>query len=216
MIRYLCHTMFNTAHCLRCIWYMHVSGVGARGSVVGWGTMLQAERSPVQIPMRSLDFFNWPNPSSCTMALGLTQPLTGMSSRNRPGGQGRPASGADNLTTICEPTVLKMWQPQHLTTLWGFMACYRDSFTFLGFGSWLYSHLHQMIGCHYNNRLIITVLIFSVHQFFKRKRVGLCVCVHFMYISAHPPISTFEPVHQRPWKWYKCYATGSHPNTIYH
>jgi hypothetical protein len=29
---------------------------GARGSVVGWGTMLQAGRSRVRFPMRSLDF----------------------------------------------------------------------------------------------------------------------------------------------------------------
>jgi hypothetical protein len=29
---------------------------GARGSVIGWGTMLQAERSRVRFPMRSLDF----------------------------------------------------------------------------------------------------------------------------------------------------------------
>jgi hypothetical protein len=27
-----------------------------------------------------------------------------------------------------------MWGPQHLTTLWGFMACYRDSFTFTFYG----------------------------------------------------------------------------------
>jgi hypothetical protein len=47
------------------------------------GTMLQAGRSRVQVPMRSLDFFcNWPNPSSRTMALGSTQPLTEMSTRN--------------------------------------------------------------------------------------------------------------------------------------
>jgi hypothetical protein len=31
-------------------------GVGARGSVVGRGTMLQVERSPVKFPMRSLNF----------------------------------------------------------------------------------------------------------------------------------------------------------------
>jgi hypothetical protein len=55
------------------------SSRGARGSVVGWGAMLQAERSRVQVPMRSLDFFNWPNPSNRTMALGSTQPLTEMS-----------------------------------------------------------------------------------------------------------------------------------------
>jgi hypothetical protein len=49
--------------------------------------------------------FNWPNPSSCIMALGSTQPLTEMSTRNHPGGKGRPARGADNLTAICEPIV---------------------------------------------------------------------------------------------------------------
>jgi hypothetical protein len=32
-----------------------------------------------------IGFFNGPNPSSCTMALGSTQPLTGMSIRNLPG-----------------------------------------------------------------------------------------------------------------------------------
>jgi hypothetical protein len=31
-------------------------------------------------------FFNWPNPSSRTMALGSTQPLTEMSTRKIPGG----------------------------------------------------------------------------------------------------------------------------------
>jgi hypothetical protein len=34
-----------------------------------------------------VDFFNLPNPSSHTMALGSTQPLTEMSTRNLPGGQ---------------------------------------------------------------------------------------------------------------------------------
>jgi hypothetical protein len=48
--------------------------------------MLQAERSRVQFPMRSLDFFNLPNPSSLIMALDLTQPLAEMSTRNFPGG----------------------------------------------------------------------------------------------------------------------------------
>jgi hypothetical protein len=49
-----------------------------------------------------VDFFNLPNPSSRTMALGLTQPLTEMSTRNIPGGKGRPVRKADNLTAICE------------------------------------------------------------------------------------------------------------------
>jgi hypothetical protein len=37
------------------------------------------------------------------MALGSTQPVTEMSTRNFPGGKGRPARRADKLTAICEP-----------------------------------------------------------------------------------------------------------------
>jgi hypothetical protein len=50
-----------------------------------------------------VDFFNLLNPSSRTMALGSTQNLTEMSTRNLPGGKGRPAHKTDNLTAICEP-----------------------------------------------------------------------------------------------------------------
>jgi hypothetical protein len=50
-------------------------------------------------------FFNWPNPSSRTMALGWTLPLTEMSTRNLPGGKGWLARKADSLTAICEPVV---------------------------------------------------------------------------------------------------------------
>jgi hypothetical protein len=99
--------------------------MGTRGSAVGWGTMLEAGRSRVRVPMRSLDFFNLPN-----MALGSTRPLTEMSTRNIHGGKGRPARKADNLTAFCEPIVYKMWEPRRLTTLWASTACYRDSFTF--------------------------------------------------------------------------------------
>jgi hypothetical protein len=61
--------------------------------------MLQAETSRFQFPMRSLDFFNWPNPSSRTMALGSTQPLTEMSTRNLPGGGGVKGGRRVRLTT---------------------------------------------------------------------------------------------------------------------
>jgi hypothetical protein len=43
--------------------------------------------------------------SSRTMALGSTQSLTEMSTRNLPGDNGRLARKADNLTAICEPIV---------------------------------------------------------------------------------------------------------------
>jgi hypothetical protein len=64
------------------------------------------------------------------MALGSTQPLTEMSTKNLPRGKERPARKAD-LTAICELTVQKMWEPRRLTILWPSTACYRDSFTFL-------------------------------------------------------------------------------------
>jgi hypothetical protein len=49
------------------------------------------------------------------MALGLTQPLTEMSTRNLPGSKGHLAHKADNLTAICDLIVYKMWEPQPLT-----------------------------------------------------------------------------------------------------
>jgi hypothetical protein len=61
--------------------------------------MLLAGRSRVQFSNRSLDFsidLNFP------AALGSTQPLTEMSTRNLPGAKGWPACKADNLATICE------------------------------------------------------------------------------------------------------------------
>jgi hypothetical protein len=60
------------------------------------------------------------------MALGSTQPLTEISTRNLPEGQGRPARKAD-LTAICEPIVWKMWELRRLKTLWASTACYRAS-----------------------------------------------------------------------------------------
>jgi hypothetical protein len=70
-------------------------------------------------------FSDLPNPSSCTMALGSTQPLTETSTRNiSGGGKGQLAHKADNLTAICEPIV---WRK--CGSLDVFTACYRDSFT---------------------------------------------------------------------------------------
>jgi hypothetical protein len=48
------------------------------------------------------------------MALGSTQPLTELGTRNLPGGKGWPTLNGDNLVTddlaaICEPITCKMW-----------------------------------------------------------------------------------------------------------
>jgi hypothetical protein len=56
-------------------------------------------------PDEATGFFNRPNPSSRTMALGSTRPLTEMSTGIFLGGKGRSARETDNLTAICEPTV---------------------------------------------------------------------------------------------------------------
>jgi hypothetical protein len=66
--------------------------------------MLQAGRSPVGVPDEVV-FFILPNSSSRTMVLGLTLPLTKISTRNLPGGKKQPACRSDNLATICEPNV---------------------------------------------------------------------------------------------------------------
>jgi hypothetical protein len=64
--------------------------------------MLQARRSRVRFLMRSLNSLNLPNPSSGTMTLGSTQPITEMSTRNLRGGKDRRARKSDNFTAICE------------------------------------------------------------------------------------------------------------------
>jgi hypothetical protein len=97
-----------------------------------------------------IGFINSPNPSSRTTALGSTQPPTEMSTKNLPGGKGRPARKADNLTAICKPIVKKMWEPRRLTAIWAFTTCYRDSFTFTQnrstfFHSWLLTHTFKQM-----------------------------------------------------------------------
>jgi hypothetical protein len=99
-------------------------------SLLGGGTNATRRKVSGSIP-DVIGFFNWPNPSSRTRPLGSTQPLTAMSTRNLPGGKGRPVHKADKFIVICESTVQKMWEPRRLTTLWASTACYKDSFTFL-------------------------------------------------------------------------------------
>jgi hypothetical protein len=64
---------------------------GASDSVVSCGTMLQPGRSRVRFPMKSLDF---PIDLILPVTLwpwGRLSLLTGMSTRNLPGGKGWPA-----------------------------------------------------------------------------------------------------------------------------
>jgi hypothetical protein len=68
--------------------------------------------------MKSFDFlFNVSNPSSRTIAMGFTQPLTEMSTRDVTEGKGRPARNADNLTAVYEPIVWKWWNSRYLNLM---------------------------------------------------------------------------------------------------
>jgi hypothetical protein len=46
------------------------------------------------------------------------------------GSRARLVRRADNLTTICEPVLWTVWDPQHLMTQYAPMASYGDSLTF--------------------------------------------------------------------------------------
>ena len=89
----------------------------ARGGAAGWGNALQAGRSRVRFPIVSLQFFV---DIILPDALGLTQPLTEMSTRNISWGVKRPVRRADNLTTfICRVSwnlgATTSWSPRGLS-----------------------------------------------------------------------------------------------------
>jgi hypothetical protein len=88
--------------------------------------MLQAGRSPVQVPNEVHFFFNLFNPSSRTIALGSTQPLTKMSTRNLGVKSGRRVG----LTTL-PPSVCRMSENVGASTSRnpkGLHGLYRDNF----------------------------------------------------------------------------------------
>jgi hypothetical protein len=58
-----------------------------------------------------VELFNLPNSSSRTMALGSTQPLKEMITRNLPGVKERTERKADKLTAICKPIPLLLPYP---------------------------------------------------------------------------------------------------------
>jgi hypothetical protein len=69
--------------------------------------MLQGGRSPFRVPDEEDLFFNLPNPSSRTMALGSTQLLKKATTTNE--GKWPPARKADSLTAICEPIIYRKY-----------------------------------------------------------------------------------------------------------
>jgi len=143
----------------------------ARGSAVGWGTALQVGRSRVRFPMVSLEFFHWHNPSGRTMALGLTQPLTEMSTRNISwGGKGGRCVRLTNLTTfMCRLSwnlgASNSWNPQGLsrpvmgllyllTSISGHCSCIRNLRTLHAMAT--LTHLSRIPGPIKTNSMALT------------------------------------------------------------
>jgi hypothetical protein len=84
----------------RCWWRSWLRHCATRRKVAG------------SIPDDVTGIFHWHNPSGRTMALGLTQPLTEMSTRNISwGGEGGRCTGLTTLPPSCADC-LEIWDPQ--------------------------------------------------------------------------------------------------------
>jgi hypothetical protein len=91
------------------------------GSAVSWGTALQAEWSRV-----SFQIFHCLNPSGRTIALGLTQLLTGTCTRNIPWGIKAAGAYGWQPCHFHVPIVWKSWKPPGAPTV--YLDQYIDSF----------------------------------------------------------------------------------------
>jgi hypothetical protein len=85
-------------------YYIKSEWRGARGSVVGWGTMLRTGRSPVQVPDK-VDFFQSFQPH---YGPGVDSASNRNEYRESSWGVKSDRRRADNLTAICEPIVYKI------------------------------------------------------------------------------------------------------------
>jgi hypothetical protein len=99
------------------------------GDAVGWGTALQAGRSLVRFTMLSLEFFI--NINGSTMALGLTQPLTEVSTGNISWGIKAASMYGWQLYHHYVPTVLKSGSLKLLDFAGPFQACTRIALPFI-------------------------------------------------------------------------------------
>jgi len=80
------------------------------------------------IPDGFIGIFHWLNPSSHTMALGSTQPLTEMSTRSISWGGGGKGSRCIGLTTLPPSCAerLEIWEPWPPGTLRAYSGKYQD------------------------------------------------------------------------------------------
>ena len=111
----------------------------------------------------SIRIFHLHNPSGRTMALGLTQPLTEMSTRNTSWGvKGGRCVGLTTLPPSCADCP-EIWEPQTSGTLRVCLGLQWDCFTFLSLilKFWQWADFHETLyeryttrGLHFLNSLI--------------------------------------------------------------
>ena len=107
--------------------YLHIS----RPGLAQWLRRCATSRTvPGSIPGGVTGFFSDISPSDRSIALGLTQPLVNMSTRNIPGGKGDRCvrlTTSPPLRAECH----EIWEPKPPGTLWVTPGLLRDSFTYI-------------------------------------------------------------------------------------
>jgi hypothetical protein len=95
-----------------------------------WKHCATNQKVPASIPDGVVRIFHWHNPSGRTMALGLTEPLTQMSTRNISWGRGKGGwcVGLTTLPPSCADC-LEILVPQPPGTLRACPGQYKDCFT---------------------------------------------------------------------------------------
>jgi hypothetical protein len=78
-------TLFQTLCIKRDFIIIYIALFYIEGTRRSWLRHYATSRKVTGLSPDEVDFFNLPNPSTLTMVLGLTQPLTEMSTRNLPG-----------------------------------------------------------------------------------------------------------------------------------
>ena len=150
-------------------WGSWLRNCAARRKVAGW------------ISDGVTGIFHWHNPSARTMALGLTQPLTEMSTRNISWGKGRRWLRLTTLSPSCAHC-LEIWEPQPPGTL---KAC-----------PGLYVYKRAAINYSKMDTTVVTMLIRPV-----RIQSFYSTCRHMQHTCS---IHVHDPKVSHPYDMYRC------------